>query len=509
MFDKQKQLFRIISKLTPTEKSYFKKYCYKNATKDNEVLHLFDLIDKYLKKENEIDEEKLLKQFSKKYVSKDYTKIKSRLLHMLLETIRAYDKKNNEFERIYEYIAFSDLLNERELFFDAKNMLKKALKIAEELERVEQVIFLKSKINQYNYYTEKYSLTKSNKEAKEIFEDIDKLKHKIEDDIATYRVLQFQKTIGVPRSEKDIVLFKEIMALKSFNKNYKAKFVSSNLHLATAKSGFLLGVGDVKAVIETSTKLIDNYKVSIKLQKILTSSYLSLFDSFLQACLLTLNIPVFENYYPKFKAIKTFDIKDENTKLSIDLYAKSIYYIVADKLKNYEELTLEFEKIKEKTFIPNFRKISLGYYMVMGSFLAEKNETAYESIQWLKNNKHLGIRFDIEVAILTMESIILLEQKEYSQLEYQLRSFYEFLKNRERKFKMETALLHFVKNSIKSKTNNERKIVFENSFNEMQKIVKDNPQEKAFLNSFDIISWLESKLINENFKTIYYKNNGL
>jgi len=509
MLDKQKQLFRIISKLSPSEKSYFKKYCHKNVSTESEFIFLFDQIDKLLKKNKEIEESKLVDQFNKKYSTKNYTKSKSNLLQLLLETIRAYDKKNNEFEKIFEYISFANLLTERELFFDAKNMLRKALKISEELEFVEFIIFIKSKINKYNYYTEKYSLTKINKETQEIFEDITNLKQKLEDDIATYKVVQFQKTIGVPRSEKDIELFKEIIGLPSFAKGYQAKFLSTRLYLATAKSGFMLGVGDVKTVIETSTHLIDNFKVSLKQQKVINSSYLSLYDSFLQACLLTLDVATFEKYYTKFLAIKTFDIKDENTKTSIDLYAKSIYFIVADKLEKYQNLSIEFNQIKDKAFIHNFRKISLGYYMVIGSFLAENYDLAYENIQWLKNHKNLGIRFDIEVAILTMESIILLEKKEYSLLEYQARSFYEFLKNRERKFQMETALLHFVKNGIRSKTNKERQAVFEKSYTEMIEIVEKNPQEKAFLNSFDVISWLESKLKNKNFKKVYYKNNGL
>ena len=426
---------------------------------------------------------------------------------MLLETLRAYNKKLNAFENIIEYIAFSDLLKERELFFDAKSMLQKALKNAKEHEQIELVILIKNKINQYNYYTEKYSLDKNTRNKQAIFEDINSLKNKIEDDTAAYRVVQYQKTIGIPRSKEDIELFKEIMALKSFDKNYQSEFMSTRLHLASTKSSFLLGVGDTKTVIETSINLIDNFKLNSNHQKTLVSSYLGMFDTFLQACLLTINIPVFEKYYPIFNAIECKDTKDKNTKQSVALYLKSIYYIVGDKLEKYKELVTEFEEFKDKAFIHNYRKISLGYYMVMGSFLAKEFDSAYDTIQWMKNNKKLGIRFDIEVAILTMESIILLEQKEYSQLEYQLRSFYEFLKNRERKFQMETALLHFVKNGIKSKTNEERQNVFEKSFIEMKNIVAENPQEKAFLNSFDIISWLESKLENSDFKVVYYKNN--
>ena len=508
MFDKQKQLFRIISTLIPSEKSYFKKYCYKNASKDNEVIYLFDLIEKHLKKDSEIDETILKHKLTKKYSFKNYTKTKSKLLQLLLETIRDYDKKNNELERVFEYIAFSDSLIERKLFHDSKNMLEKALKIAEELEQIEQIIYIKSKIARYSYHTEKYTASKKIDDNKTpILDKIELLKQKIIDENAIYQVVHFQKTIGVPRSQDDIELFKEIIGLESFNKDYEAKLMSSKLSLATIKSNFMIGVGDTNTAIDTATKLIDNFSISSRLQKNINASYITLFDTLMQASLLSLNILVFEKYYPKFLAIRTFSSKDENIKLEVDLYARSIYYIVTDKVELYKELIPEFEVLREKPFIHNVRKISLAYYMVMGSFLAEEYENAYKNIQWLKNHKHLGIRYDIEVAILTMESIILLEQREFSLLEYQLRSFYEYLKNRERKFQIETALLSFIKNGIKAKSKEEIFSNISSTYSEMEKIIKENPSEKAFLNSFDIVSWLQSKIENESFKKLYYKNN--
>ena len=77
MLDKQKQLFRIIFTLVPSEKSYFKKYCYKNATKYNEILSLFDIIEKVLKKIDDIEklvEENIVKLFKKKILQRTILK---------------------------------------------------------------------------------------------------------------------------------------------------------------------------------------------------------------------------------------------------------------------------------------------------------------------------------------------------------------------------------------------------------------------------------------------------
>lgn len=509
-FKKKNQLFRIINAMKATEKAYFKKFGYKQEKLESAVFDLFDLIDKQLRAEaaDDLNEENLIEAFEKKHPQLNYTKVKSRLLEQILDVLRDYDKKQNEIERVFDYIAYAESLRKRDLFLDAWQVLHKAGKLAEELEMIELLIFIKSKKYYYEIYTEKYKVQEDNNATiAAIMENVDTLRNRIESDFAAYRVLHFQKTIGLPRSEKDMELLKEIKAQPAFEQEDFSQLNTSRLNMAVAKSGIFFSLGDTQSVINVTEKLIQSYHPSEKLKKATTTKYLCLFDSFLQAALLSLNIKLFEQYYPLFKEIQASGEDDQNLQIGIDLYLRSIYAIVSGQLDSIPELVKAFDQVKEKSFIPNYRKISLAYYMCFGPMLAEDYKLAYTQIQWIKNNKHLGLRADIEVGILGMECIILLQQSELDVLTYRLRAFDEFLKKQQRKFEMEAAMIQLFQNGISAENPKSRIEVYAKSLAQMKEIIALKPEESAFLHAFDIISWLESKTSNLSFKEAYFKNN--
>lgn len=508
MIKKKNQLFRIISALKPSEKAYFKKFGYKLEKQQSDVILLFDLIDKQLKQAATFHEETLVTSFEKKAPQQNYTKIKSRLLEILLDALRDYDKKGNETEKIFDYLAYAESLKKRELFYDAWSVLQKAEKLAEELEMTELLIFIKSKRYYYEIFTQKYQVTyAANDTINAIFEDVQTLHNRIGSDLAAYRILHFQKSIGTPRSQEDFGLLEEIKKLPSFEEGYRPELESSKLNLAVALAGVYFSIGDTASVARVGEQVIREYNPSEKLRKMYSAKYLSLFDSFLQAALLSLNIPLFETYYPIFAEVPTYGQDDRNLKIGIDLYTRSIYAIVAKKLEIVPDLAQEFNQVKEKSYIPNYRKVSLAYYMVFGSFLREDFNAAYEQIQWMKNNHQLGMRYDIEIGILAMECVILLEKKELTYLEYRLRSFNDFLKRTARKFKMESAFLQLIRQALAAVDAKAEQVIFAKARSEMKEIVAANPAENTFLQAFDVISWLESNIQKEPFQEVYFRNN--
>ena len=362
----------------------------------------------------------------------------------------------------------------------------------------------------YDIVSRKYTKDfQENEIVQQIENDITLLINKHKVDVASHKVLHFQKTIGIPRSAADLEWLNEIKSQAIFQFNEQPLLNTSLIDKAVALSGVYFLLSDTKAVIEICEKTIADYKPNPKLSKILTKKYLALFDSFLQACLLSINLPLFEKNYPLFKKIKTHTQDNANLKRSLDLYLKSIYAILSKKTELFKELYPEFNLIIKEDFVHNFRKVSLAYYMVLGAFFNKNYEQSQKYIHWLKNNRHLGIRFDVEIAIWSMESIILLETNELNLLEYQLRNFYDFLMSKERKFEMETALLKLIKKGMNSKNEKDFLPKAEKIWHNMKAIVANNPREKAFLNGFDVICWIESKLKKEDFKEVYFRNNGI
>lgn len=507
MNKKKNQLFRIIAALQPTEKAYVKKFGYKQEKQDSSLFLLFDLIDKQLKQGSAVVEEKLIASFTKKFPNQNYIKVKSRLLELLLDALRDYDKKNNEVEKIYDYLAYASSLKKRNLFHDAWSVLKKAEKLAEELELIELLILIKTHKYYYEIYTQKYQLKHAENETiKHILEDVETLKNRIESDLAAYRILHFQKSIGIPRTEADFHLLQEIKEHPSFKEDYVIKLQNSKLNLAVAQNGIFFSVGDLNSVVKTSRKLIDEYDASKKLRKLNSAKYLSLFDSFLQAALLSLQISVYETYYPILKATPTYGEDDRQLKLGVDLFNRCMYTTVTGKLEHLPQLLTDFNEIKSKAYIPNYRKISLGYYLTLGHFLAEDYSQALEMAQWMKNNQQLGMRYDIEIGIWTMECLILLEKGEISLLHYRLRAFDEFLKSKDRKLEMERALLTLIRKILNAANEVVLQEVYTQFLDKFISVIESDPAAASFLMSFDILSWLKSRRKGIPFRTEYYEN---
>ena len=505
---KQNQLFRIISTLQAPEKSYIKKFGYKQDNHDSSLESLFNLADKALRSSKEVDESKLIEQFAKKHPELNYTKTKSRLLAHVLDGLRSYDKKRNETEKVFDLLAIAESLRKRDLFFDAWNILQKAEKLAEALELTELVIHIKSKKYYYEIFTQKYQASElRNATLDHLVDDLETLRNRITSDFAAYRILHFQKSIGIPRSEEDIQLLKEIKALPAFQDDFESQLGGARLNLAVAMCGIYFSLGDIPSVIKVAQKLLHNYAVSDQLRKLNSAKYLSLFDSFLQAALLSLNVSLFEEYYPQFQHSPTFGQDDKNLKHGIDLYLRSIYAIVAKKLEGVPQLIEEFNLVREKAYIPNYRKVSLGYYMSFAPFLRADYSQAMAQIQWMKNNHHLGMRYDIEVGILGMECMILLERKDFDLLAYRLRAFDEFVRKKGRKFKLEAAMIRFIRAALSSQNQSAFQEICKDSHAEMTAIIQDNPQETAFLQAFDVMSWLESRSMDLDFAEVYFKNN--
>ena len=153
--------------------------------------------------------------------------------------------------------------------------------------------------------------------------------------------------------------------------------------------------------------------------------------------------------------------------------------------------------------MPNYRKVSLAYYLILGLFLSDKFDLASSRISWLLQKQDISIRYDIDVAVRVMNLIILLEKDEWFHLEYAIRNFQQLLENRERKFELELLFMKMLKKALKTKSPQQLMLQLLDIRTYIQKCIKKNPIEANFLIGFDLISWIDSKLQKRSFKEVY------
>ncbi len=119
------QIFNLIKRLTKAEKRHFKLYAKSNSSeKETAVVKLFDLLDR----QNELDEEKILKAFPG-VQSNVLSNHRANLYEHLLSSLRLLHNHDPGI-RIKELISYADLLHNKGLYAQCLNQLNRAKQIA-------------------------------------------------------------------------------------------------------------------------------------------------------------------------------------------------------------------------------------------------------------------------------------------------------------------------------------------------------------------------------------------
>lgn len=511
MSSKKDQITRILIQLSSTEKAYFKKFAFKSGVVNNDITFLFDLVDKGIKKEGiEFNIESLRKTFNEKSTA-DFTKTKSRLLEFVLKSLKDYDTNQSFLSEIFSLLEISDSLAKRNLFYDAYNILQKAKKQAAEIEEPEIELHILHKLEELSSYIHKYEKTNLSESIniENSFQKINFLIDKYECDRATFKVLQFQKIYGIPKNESEQIIFKSLVNNKYFNGEKTTQFYSSELSRIIAQNGLLFMQGKVDKVVEISKNAIENLPKNKKLITKLSGRILSVYDSFLQALLLSFQFDLFNEYYPKFLEVKTNTIKELMLKTSIDLFVSSLYAVLTDKQIKLKTVSDQFLNIEKEDYIPNYRKISIAYYLLFGFFLFGDYSNAQNYVIWLRNHSHYGIRDDIESTYLIIELILLWKNNDLDLLTYKLRNYKEYITKKDKKIQIEESFYKLIKEltstiDIKTQTN-----IFNKHINLIKQSIKKDNSSQMLNNTFDIMTWIQSELENKSFKKLYYINNGI
>jgi hypothetical protein len=125
-------LFKLIRKMTPSEKRYFKRFGLLQQKKDsNKYTLLFDAINE----QNEYNEPALLKQFKGYDFINNFSEIKKYLFNQIQKALRNYHSQSSIDIILYNYLSDISVLYGKELYVECSRIIKKAKKIATKHEK--------------------------------------------------------------------------------------------------------------------------------------------------------------------------------------------------------------------------------------------------------------------------------------------------------------------------------------------------------------------------------------
>lgn len=500
-------LFNLIKSLTKSEKRYFKIIASKKNEdgKGNNYLQLFNAIDK----QEEYDEEKIIRQFAKTTFIKHLPSEKNYLYFNILKALVLFHEGNLGFIELDEIRNCATILYNKGLYDQCNKMLTKARKFA----------------ISYELYPELVSVTKLQSELLPMIapsaEDLEsgfasilndeKLAFEKLENINQYHQL-YAKFLCLIRTNGELIrndlerqLFREIMDNELIKNESKAIcYKSKEMYFFITATYFFIN-GDLQNAYTQGLRSLEFLTPNLgRLTSI--AIYSARLSNFCEVCLRMKKYEECAAYLEKLKNIETTSILEKS---------KNFY--------RYHDLSLrlniskgDFEKaialvpaIDEgsQLYAQNIhtgRLINMQYYIAYAYFGMNEFRTSLRWIHKIISSK-TDLRSDLLGFARLINLILHIELNNQLQLEYVLKSTYSYFSKRERLYKLEDLLLKFLKKHLKPMNAKGQRIAFTALRVELLELLKE-PAEQHSLEYFDFISWLESKIEKKQFMEVFREN---
>jgi len=496
------KLFNLIKSLSGSEKRYFKVFVSnRHSDKGSKYTRLFDAIEG----QKELDEEALKKLIyaDGPIESRKYSELKSYLYDLILKSLHGYDEKTSIDFRLKSLLQNVRVLYKRSHYPECVEMLDKVKKLAYRYESFISVVEVLSWEKQVAYAQENIEFLDSqlgriDKEEQDCLEQLR--------NISTYRNILYQLIISrrkdaVLRSELKVEKLNTIMrnpVLKNIEqaKSHRAKILYYRIY-----SNYNYSILAYKDFYQYSLQLVELMESRKDLLKEDVSGYIFAMTNLMLACGLLGKHSELENYLDFFKSIKVQTIDDELRVFKLYNSLKFRLCIVSGEFE--EGLTALKKHLKDaKKYDPqSFERGTFYFQYFYIYFGIEDYEKALEALnQWLNLPRSVE-REDLQSLARILNLIIHYEMDNSILLEYLIRSTYRFLKKRNRVFEFEKQILNFIQKAIKIQNKKELKKAFQNLKEDFEKL-SEIPSEKVMLQYFDIISWVDSKILDQPFSEI-------
>lgn len=493
-------LYKLIKSLTKAEKRYFKLFVTRHTadSSKNNYQILFDAIDK----QNEYNEELLLKSLKNHLFINKFSIAKARLYDTILKSLDAYYAEKSINKLIQSEIHFIEILFNKSLYkqcakrivsakkLAVKHDLKVPLKVIIDLEKklIEKDNYSRIQLSEIEKLikTEKQTLSAISLEA-----DLWELKSKL---------FQQINTKGRARNKSEVANLTALISEKLANITIDKREVKLNYLYLHIKSAYNFSIYDYSAcfnTLEQTIDLLEKNPIEFKEEPNV------LFSELINCVYLAVQLKKTKeakHYYVTLK--NTFKVISENASEDLILKLKSsLLSLELSLVKNSLSLTDGDSILKQtilfvtenKSKINETRLAYLYYNISVVYFLKQSFNEALKWINMLLNNINIDKTQEVYSFAQIFNLIIHLELDNKELINYTISSTKRFLQTRNKMFDFEDVILNFIK-KISSQND-----VFETSeaYVDLEKKLvgtKNNKYEQIPLEYFDYLSWVESKL---------------
>jgi len=496
-------LFKLIKSLNKSEKGYFKKYAnFHVRNEQNNYTKIFDAIDN----QRVYNEKKLLQKFRNERFIKQFAVAKNYLYDMVLESLEAYHK--NSTTEIRSLLNRIEILVDKGLHSQAKKLLRKAKEMAIEYEKLTYIPEIN--LMEQSIYRMQYSVGVLKDNSDKLIEEIEQCAMKIKN-IAEYESLKNRLYLqriemGVLRNEQEVKAYDWFLKSSLVKNEKQALSINAKILFYELYASYYNYIEDSKQCYEYSLrliKLIEQYPHVIETNVNFPTQFLY------RHSIQCYNIGKYHEALEYISKMELLKPKSDIQKLNILLKAyntKLNVYFRMGNMKKCLQLIPEIEEILENNKDSDKLLKEIIYWQITSLLMiAEQYKLA---LKWLvKANiaSDSTIRQDLECIGRIMEIVLHYELGKSDIMEYRIKSTYRFLASKQKLYQLERVILTSIRKLINVNSKSETLAFFKQLQKSLVPIVKD-PLEQKFLQYFDIMSWLESKVSNKPFHEVVIKN---
>ena len=512
--DKKDDIISLIQSLSKSEKRYFKLFVDKNTKgESNHYKKLFDLIERA-----GTAEKKVIQNLYRddNFMRSQYRVYKHLTYKMILKSLTAYHSEKSIDDQIQESIRQAKVLFDKNLYTQAAKMLEKVKYIASKHEKYPHLLEIIRWQKKIIVSSLIYGMT-TEKDIIQLIEEEESSIHKIEN-ISKYwkqnmLIYMVFRTKGVAREQEDIerynlkinvpVLKNEELAL-----SYQAKL---NFHFAYA------------TYYGSTNKLKEAYTSSKKILDLMESHLNQIEEDPKQYCVALYNLLYYIKYLkkyeeffttiPKLKAMsKRFPEIDENIRSVILSNAYNLEFGIYIDIGQFEKaatILAEMEALlQNKTNSDAMFELVFNVNRALLYFGNKDYQKAIFCNNLILNKKKEDLREDQYSYAKIFQLILHFEKGNSELLPYLVKSCYRYLLQKNKLHKIENTFLLFIRTKAFHISTKKDQIEAFKALREELIIASEDSIGARFLEFFDIISWLESKIKNRSFESILREKSG-
>ena len=484
-------LFDLIQSLDKAEKRYFKLYAGSKGADANMIyLKLFDAVEQ----QKEYNEREIVKQIQPPS-KKQFSTTKRYLHDLILHSLRDQRSRFTVAAELRTLLDWSEILFDKMLYKQCRNMLVKAKKLAYKYELynfIAAIIDQEYKIAFREYDTDAFnSLQEQEARAAELISGQNRYRNR------SVSFWKMQMKMGAARKAKDISDISDAINDPILKNEKSVSGFYSKRYLYNSYFLYHLIRGDQKKCFEFSKKSVDMYLHQPHHIRQSAEYFLGQLNNLLIACANRRMFPEMNFYIRKLKEV-SLGLKGNANPITAFFYRyhELNYYIntgafsegipvageIGEQMKKYERFLSPLQKA---TLWMGIAQISFG------------NGNYRQALSWLNHIHKLGeleVRKDILVLTKIFYLMLSYEMGDKPLSTYLQRNAKNYMSTRNRLYKLEKVMLHFFSKVIlKARSKNERAQAFRVLKDKLTGLNTD-PLEKNAFDDFDYLSWVESKI---------------